>query len=607
LAELLKGFSEIEYLTGMMHSVEVVMGQMEEKMRQALRAPPPFFIKKLFFEPFNSVDRWFAALRMLVILGGFTWLCVAPLTAQNRILLLYNFLFFCIYSIGLYTLIFRYPSHLSKLYLLALFLDLIFLYWLVHYTGGFESDFFLGFFLLIALHSFYFGMRIGIIVVFLSCVVYLTAGGFDFTAISVVRLTLRFIFYLLVGVSMGLLSRKEEHDRKSINILNEKLEVRRRELEREKQKLENILVGIGAGIVLINRNMCIEWMNKVAESWFGALDDRKGMPCSTAIWGNSDHCAECPTQKSFQTGRIERTAVERCASQDRKFYRITSAPIRNEQGKTTNVLELIQDITQERVLQAQLLQSSKLAAIGELANGIAHEINNPLSSIAVCVEELAELYQDRNDNNAQSGMDLQECLQSIKNDIYRCKRITTGFLNFSRRKEARHGPTDINQLLMNTTLLTRHKAQKSHTEINFYLSSGLPLVMAEADEITQVFLNIIINAMDFTPPGKSIDVHTENFGEEKIAVRIVDRGPGIPEENLPKIFSSFFTTKPPDQGTGLGLPISRRIVEKHGGKIVVESKVDDGTTVTVILPIGPDSAMGVAVRNDEMSIEHDKR
>jgi signal transduction histidine kinase len=406
----------------------------------------------------------------------------------------------------------------------------------------------------------------------------------DFSAIS---LGLRLSFFILVAVSMAQLSSKEQADRLRIQTLNLELDQRRLELQREKDKLENILVGIGAGLVLVNREMRIEWMNKVAESWFGSEESKKGRFCASALWGDDRPCANCPTKKAFLTGEVVLADIERQVdSEQRRCYRLTSTPIRHGDGQIVNVLELIQDITAEKALQAQLVHSGKLVAMGELASGIAHEINNPLSSIGVCVEELAEIVQEDNRDGPDNG-GVEECIASIKNDIRRCKRITTGFLNLSRRKEAQFEPTDINQLLMNTALLTRYKARQCHTEINFYLSSNLSLIHAEPDELTQVFLNILINAMDFTTAGQSIDVYSDMADEETIIIRIVDHGRGIPQKNLGRIFNPFFTTKPPGLGTGLGLSISRRIIEQHCGKIKVESQLDLGTIVRVLLPVDP--------------------
>lgn len=545
-------------------------------------------LTQLYGEPFSSVDRWFALLRMLVITGGFTWLGMASIPMPQRVFLLYNFLFFLSYSALLYFFILHFPQHLRKLYLTALLLDLIFLYWLVRYTGGLQSDFILAFFMLIALHSFYFGLRLGFLVVAASSFVYLLAGKFDLSTLPAAQLGLRLTFFLLVAVSMAMLSRKELSDRTRIEKLNAELEQRRFELQTEKEKLTKIIGGIDAGLCLVDRGTHLVWVNNVVESWFGPFERLRGVMCAQALWGNDGLCLKCPTIKSFRDGTVEQAELERTTSSgQRKFYRLTSAPIRNERGEVINVLELIQDVTEEKALQAQLAQSGKLAALGELASGIAHEINNPLSSIAVCAEDLSEMFANGKLNEAPTHAEFNDCIASIKNDINRCKRITTGLLNFSRHKTPQFEPAEVNQVLRNAALFTRHQAEQLHLKIKFDLCPDLPLVMAEADELAQVFLNVLINAMDFSPAGKSIEVFTERHGQNEIAIRIVDHGAGIPWVNLPKIFSPFFTTKPPGQGTGLGLAISQRIVKRHGGRIEVQSIVGKGTTVTVILPVNP--------------------
>jgi|GEM_PF-2085179 PAS domain S-box-containing protein len=541
--------------------------------------------------PFTSVDRWFALLRVTVILGGLGWLFLAPLDPQQKKLIFYDFLFFCAYTIVLYIFIFQYPQSLRSIYLIALLLDLAFLYFLIRYTGGLHSDFFIAFFLLIALHSFYFGLRIGLTVMLLSTFVYLAAGYQDWHRFSLVELGLKITFFLLVAVSMGLLSLKEKRDRERIQRLNEELDRRKAELEREKEKLENIIVGIGAGLVMVDRQLRIVWANPIAEGWFGPKESLLGRTCGQALWGEDTPCDACPTILSFQKGTVEKGEYSRITPEgDRRFFRITTAPIRSEQGEVEYVLELIQDITEEKTLHAQVVQASKLAAIGELASGVAHEINNPLSAIAVCVEELLELAKNTSDDPDSTQKELLDCVQSIKNDIQRCKRITTGLLNFSRKQEPTFEPIDVNQILMNLGLLVRHRAELSQKTVDFQLSRGLPLIMGSADELAQVFLNIIINALDFTPSGKSITVRSERLNEREICVQIADEGCGIPEENLSKVFSPFFTTKPPGEGTGLGLAISKRIIDRHGGKIKILSKEGEGTTVRVILPVEPEKA-----------------
>ncbi len=536
---------------------------------------------------FTSVDRWFALLRLLVILGGVSWVFVAPLQTATRVRLIYNFLFFCAYTLILYVFIFRYPARLRTLYLVALLLDLAFLFWLIRLTGGFRSDFYLAFFLLIALHSFYFGLRIGMEVMLLSSVVYVAAGNLDFSRITLVELGLRLVFFLLVAVSMGLLSLKEQRDRERIQRLNVELDRRKQELEQEKQKLEHIILGIGAALVMVDRSLNVVWLNEIAEHWFGPFERVEGERCSRLLWGRNEACENCPAVRTLRSGDIEKNEFVRAVGEDEKrYYRITTAPIRNENGDIDFVLELIQDVTEEKTLQAQVIQASKLAAIGELASGIAHEINNPLSSIAVCVDELVELERAE---TAEDPKAVSECVEVIKREIYRCKQITMGLLNFSRQGEPERIPTDVNQVLKNTALLVRYRAELSRKRIRYRLAENLPIIMAYPDELAQVFLNVMINALDFTSPGETVEVVTELNGRSEILVKVVDHGCGIPRKNLRRIFSPFFTTKPAGEGTGLGLSISKRIVERHGGRIEVESREGEGTTVIIRLPANPDS------------------
>jgi len=551
----------------------------------------PRRIRALFDQPyFTSIDRWFALLRLLVILGGVSWVFIAPLDTATRVCLVYNFLFFCVYTIILYVFIFRSPAFLRTFYLIALLLDLAFLFWLIRLTGGFHSDFYLAFFLLIALHAFYFGLRIGVEVMLLSSVVYLAAGNLDFSRITLVQLGLRLVFFLLVAVSMGLLSQKEQRDRERIQRLNVELDRRKQELEQEKQKLENIIFGIGAGLVMVDRDLKVVWLNEIAENWFGPFQKIEGEDCGRLLWSMEGRCENCPAVRTLSSGTIEKSEFVRTVGEDEKrYYRITTAPIWDEEGNIRFVLELIQDVTEEKTLQAQVIQASKLAAIGELASGIAHEINNPLSSIAVCVDEMAELER----SGTPDPEAISECIQVVKKEIYRCKQITTGLLNFSRQAEPEQVPTDVNQVLKNTALLVRYRAELSRKQIRYQLAGNLPIIMAEPDELAQVFLNVIINALDFTSPGETIDVVTELDGRSEIVVKVIDHGCGIPARNMRRIFSPFFTTKPAGEGTGLGLSISKRIVERHGGRIEVESQEGKGTTVIIRLPANRDHTQGL--------------
>lgn len=532
------------------------------------------------FKKFSSVDQLFAVLRVITITGGISWIFLAYLSPLHQTALIRTFAFFCLYSIVLYLLIFFTPVKIRTVYTGALFLDLLFLYFLVRLSGGFESEFLLAFPLLVALHAFYFGLSPGLGVAAVSALVYLLAGSENIAAADPLTLALRIGFFFLAAAAMGLLSRKERLDRENIQRLN-------KELEQEKDKLSKILQGINAGLVLLDEQRRIIWLNKIGEEWFGPLKTVQGKKCHAAIWNGHRSCEECPTAHSLKSGKIESGEVEFSLNeQEVRYFRITSAPLPDENGKVDQFLELFQDVTEEKELQLHLIQSSKLAAVGELASGTAHEINNPLSAIAVCVQEIAESIAAPHHYGDQ-GFDAEITgnLEYIKNEIHRCKRITTGLLNLARKAEHRRAAVDINHLLRNVVMLVKYKARKEQKEIRLSLAADLPEISGEPDALSQVFLNLILNAIEFTPAGPSIEVTSGRENAEFIWVKVIDEGFGIAPQNLENIFKPFFTTKPLGYGTGLGLPISLRIVKNHGGRIEVESQLNKGTTFKVVLPI----------------------
>jgi signal transduction histidine kinase len=533
----------------------------------------------------SLVDRLFALLRILTFLGGYLWVFISPLSKTEQLYLFYNFSFFFLYSIILYWFIFHKPDSVRQIYRIALYLDLIFLFWLIRLTGGFNSEFYLAFLLLVALHSFYFGMETGFRVIILSTAIYLAAGNFLITSENLVTLGLRVSFFFLVGLSMGLLSRKENMDKLRIQNLNKELAKRQIELEQEKDKLAHILMGIDAGLILYNTDKEIIWMNKVSERWFGPIKIHANKNCSS-LFQNKIICKNCPTTKTLNNGTIETQEIEYIHDNGggQRFYRITSAPLFKENKTIDQVLELIQDITEEKELQLHFIQNSKFAAMGELASGIAHEINNPLSSISVCVQELVELLLDTVQDRETISEIIQN-LESIKNEIQRCKRITTGLLKMVPRTEHRKVPLDINQILKNVRLLIRYKAEREKKKIIYKLSDNVPMIMGESDALSQVFLNLILNAIEFTPAGKKIEVKSGVENSTVVYVKIIDQGSGISSQNISKIFNPFFTTKPTGMGTGLGLPISQRIIQNLGGDITVESVPKKGSTFTVCMPI----------------------
>ena len=230
--------------------------------------------------------------------------------------------------------------------------------------------------------------------------------------------------------------------------------------------------------------------------------------------------------------------------------------------------------------QEELVQSAKLAAVGQLAAGVAHEINGPLMAIIG--------YADLLKSKAKDDDGQQKWLGIISSESERISGIVKELLSFSRKSEPKFTLSSINDIIEATLLITEHTLSRyKGVKVNTKLSPSLPSVYADKGQLQQVFMNLILNAAQAMPEGGELTIRTK-CDEKSIVIEFEDTGCGISKENLKKIFSSFFTTKGEGKGTGLGLSIVKGIVEKHKGEISVESEEGVGTTFKVCLPAGND-------------------
>ncbi len=237
-------------------------------------------------------------------------------------------------------------------------------------------------------------------------------------------------------------------------------------------------------------------------------------------------------------------------------------------------IEKLRDAGEEvKKSQAQMLHAAKLASVGELAGGIAHEINNPLQILLGHVALLSQ------------GKDIQNRIEIIKNQVQRIAQITRQLVSFSRSvpEELQHELINVNWAVDEIVTLVDYEFKNRGIEFDLRYSQELPPLESNKNYIQQAFLNILLNAKDAMPDGGKMLVATE-LADDKIIVRFSDTGTGIKSEDLKKIFDPFFTTKEPGKGTGLGLPITRGIVRKFGGEIKVESVQGRGTTFSIMLP-----------------------
>lgn len=231
----------------------------------------------------------------------------------------------------------------------------------------------------------------------------------------------------------------------------------------------------------------------------------------------------------------------------------------------------------------QFVHTEKIAAIGRLAAGVAHEVNNPLAVINEKAGWMQDLLQEEEKEKIKNFAEFEDAIRKIKVHVDRARKVTHRLLGFSRRVEGEREIVNINDLLKETISFVEKELLYHKIELFTELDAYLPAISINSSEVQQVFLNILNNGIDAIEAGGSIRISSA-FDEENIIVSFCDTGPGIPEEILDKIFDPFFTTKKVGKGTGLGLSVSYNIVKKLGGDIKVLSKAGEGTTFTIFLP-----------------------
>jgi two-component system, NtrC family, sensor kinase len=227
------------------------------------------------------------------------------------------------------------------------------------------------------------------------------------------------------------------------------------------------------------------------------------------------------------------------------------------------------------VHEAELLRAGKLASLGELAAGLVHEMKNPLSGISAATQVLVEQFEDTDPR--------REIMQEMIVQVERLNKTLTDLLSFARPRAPQLMPVNVNEVVQNAILLTRSQAEKQKIQIVENYGKNLPFINLDQEQMKQVLLNLILNAFQAMPTGGTLTIETKNVGGQSLDIEIRDTGKGISQENMDKIFTPFFTTRA--KGTGLGLPVSKKIVEMHGGEMIVKSELGQGALFTIRLPI----------------------
>jgi len=299
-----------------------------------------------------------------------------------------------------------------------------------------------------------------------------------------------------------------------------------------------------------------------------------GKRCFEAMAGRSAPCEGCPLEAALEQDKQKISALKNEISH--REFEASAYPL--GAGDQLQAVVYYRDITEERRLQREVIQQEKMAAIGMLAGGVAHEINNPLGGILAFTQLMKR--------DAKEDARLVEDLCEVEQAAQRCKKIVSDLLDFSRvSKDHDRKSVDINVLIENVFPFIQCEMRSLNVEMEFKGRRDLPRVMATPDRLQQVFINLMTNACHAMPKGGQLSVSTDTAdGGRVVVVRVRDTGHGISSDICDRIFDPFFTTKEPGKGTGLGLSISYRIVRDHGGEITCESQKDVGTEFVVRLP-----------------------
>jgi signal transduction histidine kinase len=344
----------------------------------------------------------------------------------------------------------------------------------------------------------------------------------------------------------------------------------------ERQRLEHVLGATGAGLLILNEDLEPAWHNEPVEKWLKlTANETQRNTDAVASWIGG---REGPAAQTVGDGKIRSVERQRITEFGQKqSFQVTIAPLTDARGAIHEVVELIQDITERKMIEAEMLHAAKMVTLGTMAAGIAHEVGNPLASMSA---RLGLMESEREESF------IAESVKLIQREIRRIERILRGISQLGRPVQQDWGFVDINQILQETLeILKYHKAAK-HCRVETDLSTSLPQPLGTRDQLKQVFINLGLNAIEaMQKDGGTLKIKTfAGSGEVKVQFR--DTGIGLETSASEQIFQPFFTTK--DKGSGLGLFMVKHIVQAHAGEVRVESEKNEGATFTVTLPVlGP--------------------
>ena len=358
---------------------------------------------------------------------------------------------------------------------------------------------------------------------------------------------------------------------------------RTRELDTQKRFVEVVLETLPLGVFVLDTDLSVVRVNSAGG---------RALACDASVRGPLvrllpfDKAAPVQTllRDAFRTRRVGSIEEEMVIAGESKIFRLTAAPVEAASDRGTHAVLLVEDVTLAKRLERQMLLTERLTTAGSLAAGVAHEINNPLATIAGCAESLRGRLDEGDSAGLSEPADFRQYLRLIEEEAYRCKEITGSLLQFVRDPGSQRTATDLNGVVLKAAELLSHQSRFARSRVVTELDPELPTAAVNEGQLRQVCLGLASNALE-AMEGRGTLIIRSRHARGEVEIELEDEGPGIPAENLGRIFDPFFTTKPPGQGTGLGLAIAQGIVNDHGGRIEVSSVVGKGSVFRVVLPL----------------------
>lgn len=366
-----------------------------------------------------------------------------------------------------------------------------------------------------------------------------------------------------------------------VNQLGERVHADHTHWQSEKARMEGILNSLEDAVVLLDRKREVVFCNQAAETVLGRpLETMAGQALETLL--SPDHPLARLVVELFEGGVDRRNVAVKVPCPDGQSRELAVSTYRIQDGAQAGGAVLaLKDLDPVRAVQSLVTYSQKLAGLGRLTSGVAHEVKNPLNAMRIHLELLKTRL-------AAGQPEVRENVDVIAQEIQRLDRVVQGFLRFVRPEELRLAPVDVNGLLTEVARLMAPEVERVGARVALDLAPELPPVAGDAELLRQACTNLVANAIQAMPDGGTVRLATRLGAEGAIEVRVRDEGVGIPSEDLDKIFRLYYTTKP--NGSGIGLSLVYRIMQMHDGRIDVESVTGRGTTMILTLPLAPGPA-----------------